>query len=243
LTTDDNLGNNSIKSILGELRGWSDAGLKKYQSTCSPESLDVWIDNAEYCPSGYTSNASIGSQSCLLIPNFTQSSASSRYSEQTGCKITGSTDFTSVGQAVGSYVDSLNTYINDNNKLLNNLLSNNDVINKEFVAIATRVLDFLTKMEGVIDPLIDVFNDLVGENGLFTIINCGFMKTNMNNIYIELQKEMSPKAFSLGGIIIAVSFMEYLSVILLFILINKFRKDGEDEETSYAKVEHKPLNI
>ena len=64
------------------------------------------------------------------------------------------------------------------------------------------------------------------------------MKKGMNNIYSELKNDLSHNAFSLGAIIIAVSFLEYLSVIFLFILINKFKKDDK-EQSSYVIVEHK----
>jgi hypothetical protein len=64
------------------------------------------------------------------------------------------------------------------------------------------------------------------------------MKKGMNNIYSELKNDLSRNAFSLGAIIIAVSFLEYLSVIFLFILINKFKKDDK-EQSSYVIVEHK----
>lgn len=240
LTTSDSLGNNSIISILSELRGWSDAGQNRYQKTCSPASRDVWVEKTGNCPAGFTQGSAIGSQSCLLITDFTQSSASSRYSGQTGCTITGSTDFTSVSDAVGSYVGNLNVYINDNTNLLDNLITRNNEINQKFVAIATRIIDFLQRMEGVIDPLLEVFENLVGSNGLFSIVNCGFMKDSMNNIFLELQNELSPNSFSMGGIIIAVSFLQYLSVILLFILINKFRDNGEkNENEEYVKVHHK----
>jgi len=50
------------------------------------------------------------------------------------------------------------------------------------------------------------------------------MKSDLNNLYIQIANNLAPRAFSLGGIIIAVSFLQYLAVICLFILINKFRK-------------------
>ena len=51
------------------------------------------------------------------------------------------------------------------------------------------------------------------------------MKTGLERVYVELESGLSPRSFSLGGVIIAVSFLEYLSVIFLLIVINKLRKN------------------
>jgi hypothetical protein len=173
LTTSPDLGQNNINIILNELRGWSDANQNKYQSDCQPNSLDAWVHNVDNCPTDYTKGGSIGSKSCLLLTDFNADSASLRYSTQTGCKISGSTDFNSVAQAVSRYVEELNTYIQSNKDLINELIANNNDINDKFVAIAQRVLDFLDRMSGIINPLVELFEKIVGDSGLFNIVNCG----------------------------------------------------------------------
>ena len=65
------------------------------------------------------------------------------------------------------------------------------------------------------------------------------MKSDLNVLYIQMQNDLAPKAFSLGGIIIAVSFLEFLSVICLFILINKFRKSDGSNDSKGIIVEMK----
>jgi hypothetical protein len=65
------------------------------------------------------------------------------------------------------------------------------------------------------------------------------MKSDLNDLYIQMEYDLAPRAFSLGGIIIAVSFLEYLSVICLFILINKLRKLDASNDSKYVIVEMK----
>jgi hypothetical protein len=56
------------------------------------------------------------------------------------------------------------------------------------------------------------------------------MKSNLDNFYVQMQSGLGPVATNLGAILIAVSFLEFLSVCLLLILINKLRNDGKGEE-------------
>jgi hypothetical protein len=58
------------------------------------------------------------------------------------------------------------------------------------------------------------------------------MKSGLENLYVELEYGLSPRSFSIGGIIIAVSFLEYLSVIFLLIVINKLRKKKDKKESN-----------
>ena len=175
MTTDSTYDTNDITSILSEFRGWTDAGQYEYQKGCSPATYDVWVQSLSKCPAGYPQGAGIGSQSCLLIPNFTGAQAQTRYSNQSGCQSPGTNDFTSTSQAADAYVTNINQYISENTDLLNQLISQNGDINTEFVNIAQNVLIFLDNMEGVLQPLIDIFETLVGNNGIFSIVNCGII--------------------------------------------------------------------
>ncbi len=175
LTTDSSYGNNDITSILSEFRGWTDAGQNEYQIGCSPATYDVWVQSSSKCPAGYPQGAGIGSQSCLLIPNFTGAQAQTRYSTQSGCQYPGTNDFPSTSEAAEDFVTNINQYISDNSDLLNQLISENGVINTKFVNIAQNVLTFLNNMEGVLQPLIDIFEELVGNNGIFSVVNCGII--------------------------------------------------------------------
>jgi len=176
LTTSPTLGQNNINAIINELRGWSDSSQNKYQTQCNPASLDAWVHNVQSCPSGYTNGGPLGSRSCLLLTDNTATTVNTRYSSQTACKVSGSTDFTTVVEAIRTYVEELNTYIQSNKNLIDELIANNNVIDGKFVAIAERVINFLTRMSNIIQPLVELFENIVGDQGLFKIVNCGKKK-------------------------------------------------------------------
>lgn len=173
LTTDIGYNYNDITSVLSEFRGWTDAGQNEYQKGCTSPTYDVWVQSLSQCPAGYPHNAAIGLQSCLLIPNFSGAQAQSRYSGLSGCQSSGNIDFSSTSQAAQAYVTNLNKYISDNTNLVDQLISQNAVINTKFVSIAQDVLTFMNNMQGVIQPLIGIYKSLVGSNGIFSIVNCG----------------------------------------------------------------------
>lgn len=175
LTTSGAQGNNDITAILNEYRGWTDSSLSKYQKGCSPSSQDVWAQSKEKCLNDYSyvaNGGKLGDKNCVLIPEFSGATASTRYATQTGCT-GGSTDFATVALAANAYINSLNQYINDNKALLNQLIANNNNIDTNFSDMNTQLLASLNKISGVIDPLVALFQNIVGNNGLFKLINCG----------------------------------------------------------------------
>ena len=175
MTTDNTYGNNDISAILSQFRGWTDAGTNMYQKDCTPPTYDVWTHNPSKCPSGYNQGAGIGSQSCLLITGYTGTQAQTRYNTQSGCQNLGTQYFPSDSEAAKNYVTNLNQYIIDNTNLLNNLITQNGVLDDKFANISQKVIIFLGNMQGVITPLITIFESIVGNSGLFDIVNCGII--------------------------------------------------------------------
>lgn len=55
------------------------------------------------------------------------------------------------------------------------------------------------------------------------------MATNLKSFFLTMQNDLSPSSTSLGAVVIAVSFLIYISVICLLIVILRKRtyEDGE----------------
>ena len=171
-STDPTSGNNDISSILKDFNKWTDYNTNSNLNDCSTKPQDQWVQSPTLCPNGYAGDASLGSKSCLAYSKFTGASAGGRYSSLSGCKYTTS-DFTSVTDAVSAYTTALNNYITDNTALLNEMISNNGNLNKDFVSMAEKLSNSLNRISGVIDPLYSLFQSVVGNNGMFALVNCG----------------------------------------------------------------------
>ncbi len=171
-STDATLGNNDISSILKEFNKWTDSNSNSNLNDCSTKPQDSWVQSQDLCPNGYVADGSLGSKSCLAYSKFsTGASAAGRYSSLSGCKYTTS-DFNSLYDAVSSYTSALNNYITENTALLNELKDNNKLLNADFVSMAEKLSNSLNKINGVIDPLYSLFQNIVGSNGLFSLVNC-----------------------------------------------------------------------
>lgn len=175
LSTDSSDGNNDITAVMTQWRDWSDASQNVYQKSCSPAAYDVWVQTGSTkCPSGYTystSGGSLGNKNCIPFTAFT-GNINTRYTSMSGCSSSGSSDFTSVSDADIAYYNGMNSYTTDNSNLLSNLISTNNDMNKSFVTMANDLLTTLSDVKTVTDPLYNLFQSIVGQNGLFTLINC-----------------------------------------------------------------------
>ena len=57
------------------------------------------------------------------------------------------------------------------------------------------------------------------------------MNTDINRLFYELQNNLGPASSSLGGVIIAVSFLE--AILCFFLLIVIFRFTGDDKHHNH----------
>lgn len=178
LTTDTKYNSDAILNQFLEFNAYSDSSVSgTYQRGCSSNTKDYWVPEQKTCPASYTyvqaGGANVGSASCLVLSEWSASQVSSRYgAAPAGCGATGSADFTTVSNAVNGYFSAMTAYSTDNSKLIDEIKVEHTSINSSFTSMAEKLLDLLTKVEGIITPLVDIFKTLVGNSGLFQILNC-----------------------------------------------------------------------
>lgn len=170
-------GNNDLTYVFNQWQGWTDSNQNMYQKGCSSNTKDQWVQNQNKCSSGYTyiasGSSSIGSNYCAVYPEWTSSQVSSRYSSQpSGCSASGSTDFASVQSAATNYYDKVTLYTTSNTNLLNKMTSTNNDLNSSFQSMAKKLSTSISNISGILNPLVKIFNDILGTNGFFSLINC-----------------------------------------------------------------------
>jgi hypothetical protein len=114
---------NNINNILIEMRKWSDASyINTYQNNCSNITKDQWVQFMQKCDSGYTYNSQdVNKQDCLNFESFNIDWVNSRYN--LNCSLNSDVYFTSVNQANKAYYRNILNLINQNQNLLNEMLS------------------------------------------------------------------------------------------------------------------------
>jgi len=178
LTTDTRLNSDALINQFLEWIAYTDSSLSgTYQKGCSSNTKDYWVSDQSTCPASYTyvptGGSGVGSPSCLVLSEWTSAQVSSRYATvPAGCAATGSSDFSTVSNAANTYFNAMSAYSSDNSKLIDEIKNEHVTINSSFTSMAEKLLDLLTKVEGIITPLVDIFKKFVGNSGLFSILNC-----------------------------------------------------------------------
>jgi len=178
ITTDLTYNQDALVNVFLEWNAYTDSSVKgSYQKSCTSNTRDYWVSNATLCPDSYTlinaGGSNIGNPSCLVLSSWSASQVSTRYgTAPSGCGPTGSSDFSTISSASTTYFNSMTSYSNDNSNLIDEVKAETSNINSSFTSMAGKMLDLLTRVDGVISPLVDIFQKFVGDQGLFSLINC-----------------------------------------------------------------------
>jgi len=148
-----------------------------YQKSCSSNTRDYWVTDSSQCPASYTilkaGDSSSGSANCLIFPDWTAAQVSSRYSNAPiGCSATGSTDFNTIASASNAYYNAMSNYATDNSYLIDQIKNQHANLNSSFINMTQKLLIMLNNIDGIISPLVNIFKNFIGNNGLFALVNC-----------------------------------------------------------------------
>lgn len=170
-------GNNDLTYIFNQWQGWTDDSKNMYQKGCTDSSRDQWAQSQSKCISGYSyitaGSSSYGNNYCLLYTEWSSTQLDSRYSTKPSkCSPSGSSDFSSVSQAASAYYSKINTYTNSNKDLISKLSNVNTDLDNSFTSMATKLLGSIDQIKGIITPLVQIFNSILGSGGFYDLINC-----------------------------------------------------------------------
>lgn len=178
LTTDSSYNSDAIANVFSEWNAYTDSSIQNtYQKGCSSFSKDYWVSDPKTCPASYnyiqSGSIANGTPSCLVLSEWSSAQVNSRYAASpTGCGSTGSTDFQTISGASNNYFSAMTDYSKENSNLIDEIKTEHTKINNSFESMAVNLLDLLGRIDGIISPLVSIFNTFVGNNGLFSFINC-----------------------------------------------------------------------
>ncbi len=176
LTSTDSDGTNDLTFLLAEWNRYSDINqIRTYQQNCKKTTQDYWAQTINQCPATYKqlpSGSPISNEkSCLLFTDWTYQTTALRYSSSPdGCKEPVS--FVSVNAAIMQFFSKIEFYARENDKLLIILIDDMKGIDSNFANASEKLLQYLNSINNVIDPLVNIYSDSVGNQQLFEFINC-----------------------------------------------------------------------
>lgn len=83
-----------------------------------------------------------------------------------------------------------------------------------------KLIDLLTQVQNLLQPLINITESLIGRNSFFTLINCRFIGADLSNVITTFSNNFSDSAKKLGVMIIIISFFNAVMIIATIFMIN-----------------------
>lgn len=74
--------------------------------------------------------------------------------------------------AATAYYNAFQAYSTANSNLITQLEAETNNLNGGFNGMANKLLVMLNNINGIIEPLVKIFKDFVGDAGLFQLVNC-----------------------------------------------------------------------
>lgn len=199
---------------------------------------DKWVENKGNCGNypylKITDNLSLQKTACFVINDYftgndVTENIKSRYNNQT------------IEQKI---IDLIN-YGKTNTQYLTNKKKENDDLDNASGKIIQEIKDQRDLAKNIITPLNATYSDLIGDNGIETLMNCKFMGNNINIFFDQMDNGLSGHATSFAISTLFSACCAGLSNLFVLLVIHKFRKAPEPEvkpteENESFKPEQKP---
>jgi len=78
----------------------------------------------------------------------------------------------------------------------------------------------INDVNGLISPMINITDNLVGNNSFYTLINCKFIGNDINNVIQSFSNGFSGSAKNLGVLIVVIAFLNAVMIIATIFMIN-----------------------
>jgi hypothetical protein len=82
-------------------------------------------------------------------------------------------------------------------------------------------MNYLIDLKSYISPMYNLYTNITGNQTIYSISDCSFLKDNLNSIYMILKENTSESTLKLAAVFIIVSLANYFHSIFLLIVIFK----------------------
>ena len=185
---------------------------------------DKWVDSSSECGSVRlveakdisNTNPQSNENACFILSDYFTSDKElpdNRY------KVT----------SINTLLTNLKTYQKGNKDQLNKLTEKRNAYNNYLSTMLENVEKDIESSKKVIEPLTKIYKNDIGDDSIYSIVNCAFMKTNINVFFDQMDNGLSNNATKFAITIIFVSLCSGLSNLFILIVINRFKKTTKDK--------------
>ena len=225
LTTQEAL--TELNTVLEEVKKYIDfSQTGTYISGDSDEvKYDKWVINKDYCENyDYVNNKNLRNLvevngECLVITEWTREQIGNRYEN------INSNNGIIIKDEVLKYYDSIIGYMNSYQNIINDIKNANEGFKNEFKKIDFKKIinDTEKAVLDVVNPLIESYKDIVGSESIFEILNCNFLKRDVNKIIEELYNDFAKAFKDTSTLLLIISIFELCMTIAILFIMKGFK--------------------
>lgn len=188
------------------------------------EIMDQWVVNPLECDESYIfirpNEVKDGNKFCLVINEWDYTDISERYEK--------AQDIETIQNYYNYIKDHLDSFKNVTEKMKE---ENKPIFINETKNISAHEIN-ITKnyIMDVLNPLVTSYKDIVGNNSIFEILNCQFLKRDVNKIIEELNDDFGKAFQDTSTLLLVISLFE-LGMTFLIMFIMKGFKHLKSEES------------
>ena len=203
----------------------------------SPTINDYWVVNKEDCNNDYYPKNTLRNlieegtieSRCLYIRDWTVDEIKNMYS---GLSSTDSS--INIADVVKNYYNSITSFLDSNDNLIGEIKEKHRYFNDSFIEIKNKEIELLNKITNVITPLRDIYKEKIMDGSIFEIMNCKFIKRDVNKVLEVLYEEFGGTFKTTSNLFLAISVSELVLTILVMIIMKSF-KATQTEIPNYSQ--------
>ena len=185
---------------------------------------DKWVDSSSECGSLAiikaseisNTNPSTTTNACFILSDYFTSEnklPEDRYKED----------------SINTLLTALKNYQTNNKAQLETLSSTTTEYKTKLSGMLNNVKNDIQSSKNIIEPLTKIYKNDIGDDSIYSIVNCAFMKTNINVFFDQMDNGLSNNATKFAITIIFVSLCSGFSNLFILIVINRFKKTTKDK--------------
>ena len=203
----------------------------------SPPINDYWVVNKEDCNNDYYPKNTLRNlieegtieSRCLYIRDWTVDDLKNMYSG-----ISSTDTSINIVVVVENYYNSITSFLDSNDNLIGEIKEKHKYFNDSFIGIKNKEIELLNKITNVITPLRDIYKEKIMDGSIFEIMNCKFIKRDVNKVLEVLYEEFGGTFKTTSNLFLAISVSELVLTILVMIIMKSF-KATQTEIPNYSQ--------
>ena len=114
--------------------------------------------------------------------------------------------------------------MDSHNNLMNDIIEKNSEFNNSFINIGKEEIKVLENIKGIIKPFREIFEEIVGNGSIFEILNCQFLKRDVNKVLEQLYDGFGSSFKVTSNLLLMISAYELAMTLVILIVVTSVKE-------------------